>query len=527
MSAFKLQRLANQYPLWTKLRSDPSSMGQRLLAAYANYIDFAEAELLRFRDEFHVHKWHMGHAELYTFFLEGADELNFATAAGGALIPALPTSITAEHATLGTLTLVHDNDLEDLLYGAPDRVSLLDTQAIVDLEIWNSNTPEIINGFTYPERLTISVTGSTKFNKKNATRDRLFSGFNGLILEGRDINGTPTIDNIPIRDDGVYVTRSIWSKLDEIPSIDGFNGDIVIGYKQASFPYILDPYHVGVLDDVEGALKLKLDVAGGQTHLVYFTDRFKLGSAYRTGIVELDNDELIVENQLLDSNSAAYNGVDLAISYENTKLYVIDDTGILHIYDHGWNTFLPPSLNIETRRSHIGLDALNSYVRLNAIEPMWTFHRRPTQKIERVLIRRISPSGTEEYLQGNLSWAGTAYEFLGQPGAVDAAGSWQDLKFNVEYTELGQWEFYAVTQAEGEITTYYTGVLVDSQVAEVSIDTGITSPTGIFFTEGGELCIMDATNFYKFEEHRDRYFIDAERQQVVLREKYISVEVIP
>ena len=67
--------------------------------------------------------------------------------------------------------------------------------------------------------------------------------------------------------------------------------------------------------------------------------------------------------------------------------------------------------------------------------------------------------------------------------------------------------------------------MVDSVDALVSIDTGIASPTGIFFSREGFVTVTDATNFYKFSEHRDTYFADADRQQLIFREDYTSVEV--
>jgi hypothetical protein len=499
-----------------------------MLAPFAEYFDFAEAEVLRLRDEYNTFKFHIGKAELYSVFLDETDSVSYSVATGGSLVPASLSSVTGEHELLGTVVLNPEDNLEELLYGVPTRFELKDTQAILSLSIWDSDSPETLNEFTYPERLTISISDSTLYNNRTEISDRSFSGFNGVVLVGKDVNGTPTKDTIQIRDDGVYTSREIWSSIDETPTVDGIDGRVIIGYKQAGFSYVVDPYHTAVLDDIEGPLKLRLDISDpSKSFLTYFTDRLKLGSEYRRGVVELDNEEVVVETLLLDASENQISAVDLAISPETTRLYVVDDTGMVHIYDHGWHAFAPPSQTSETRKTAIGVQPLNHYVRLDAEEPMWTHHRRPKFPITKVVVKRIAPSGAILYLQSDLTWGVSSYEFLGDLNATDPVASWQDLKFNVTYDEVGQWEFYVTVISHGEQTVFYSGVMVDAQVAVASLDSGISAPTGIFFTEAGELCITDATNFYKFSEHRDTYYLDARKQQIVLREEYTSIEVTP
>lgn len=535
MSHFKLQRIANQFPLWTKTRSDPSSMGQRLLSTFASYFDFAEAEMIRFRDEGFVNKWHLGHEALWSIWLEEEDYLATVATVGGGLAVTYPVDVEATHESLGSITLLRESDFADLLYGVPQRLELKETITINNLDIWTSLTPETFNSLSYPERLTINVSGSTKYNRKTALEDRLHSGFNGMIVTGKDINGLETKEKIDIRDDGVYTTRTIWSRIAEQPLIDGFNGSVTLGYKQANLPYVLDPYHIGVLQDVEGPLKLRLikeavegedEITETVSFLEYFTDRFKLGSAYRSDPQTINNEESIGKTVLLDSSGEHYDVVDLAISYENAKLYVLDSDGYIHVYEHGLSPFSPPKGDLkQTSSTRIVPQPLQHYVAYGATESMWTFHKNPRNLIESVEVRRIKPDGTVEYLQDDLSWGLIVYSFSGELKATVASNSWNDLSFSVEYDQLGQWDFFIKVEAEGESTVAHTAVMVDSTVAEISIDSEIDSPTGLFFSREGCLTICDSVNFYKFTEHRDSYFADAERQQLIFRETYTSVEV--
>ena len=501
-------------------------MGQRTLSPFAEYFDYAETELIRIKDEAFLYKWHLGLGHLWSIWLDEADQMALTAVAGGGLEVTYPTSVIGTHSTLGDITLTRDSDFQEMLYGAPTRLTLEEELTIGDLVIWDSTDPLVINDFTYPERLTIYVSDSTIYNAKTLTNDRFHTGFNGIKLIGKDLNGSEITEIINVLDDGVYVSRNFWSELSDTPEIDGFNGNVIIGYKQADFDYVLDMYRVGVLDDVEGELRLRLISDNLEfTYLEYFTNRLKRGSDYRRGVVELENDESIGKQVLQNSSDETISPIDLAISYENTKLYVIDSSGYLHVYEHGLTPFGPPQEDIATKKTRIIPIALQPYVGYGETQKLWTYHVRPKNPIAQVQVFKITPSGVTEYLQADYTWSASVYTFLGTPTAPTIVDSWSDLTFENTYDELGQWDFYVKTWEGNDITVAHTAVMVDSMSALVSIDTGIETPTGIFFSEEGYITVTDATKFYKFSEHRDTYFADAERQQLVLREEYTAVEV--
>lgn len=528
MSQFKTQRLANQYPLYSKIRRDPSSLGQRFFSAFAEYFDFAESELWRMKDEFFLLKWHLGKTSLWSIDLLEADYLPLTTLAGGGQKVTYPTTVNGDHSILGALTLVRDTSLEELLHREPTRLSLADTLAIQDITIWDSSAPGTFGVMAYPERLSINVESSTRYKRKTALNDRMFNDFYGIILKGKDINGLDIQESINVRDDGVYTTRNIWSKIEEAPDYDGFDGNITIGYKAADYPYVVDIYHVGVLIDVEGPLKLRTSVAAEESNITvleYLTDRYKVGTAYRTGDVAIDNIEVIAPQILKDSDGGDIEAVDLTISYENTLLYVIDTNGFLHVYEHGLHAFDPPSEDIATEQIRIRIDPLQHYAQYNQTMSLWTHHAFPRDNINSVVIKRTSPSGTSLYLQSDLSWNVSPYTFLGNIDAKEAADSWQDIKFETTFDEYGQWDYYTTVRSGSDITVAHTAVMVDSLDALVSIDTEIANPNSIFFSQEGYVTITDGTNYYKFNEHRDSYFADPVNQQLIFREDYNDVEV--
>ena len=533
MSNFKTQRLANQFPLWTQIRKDPSSLGQRLFSVYAEYFDEAETEIYRMKDELFLLKWHLGKDNIWSIYLADEDYLDFQSTAGGFNQVVYPASVTASHATLGDILLHRDSVFEDFLYGVPNRLSLRDTETYANEIIWTSSAETTINDIAYPERLTVNITNSTHYAKKSIFGDRYASDFTGLIIYGKDINNVDIEEAIRVRDDGVYTTRNFFKALTKAPAIDGFDGQISIGYKHSQLPYVKDNYKIAVLEEVEGPLKLNLETVVDEeeevesfTILNYFTDYFKRGDVYRRGIVNIDNTENLGSQVLLNSDSENIIAQDLCVSYENTKLYVLDSSSVVHVYEHGLHAFDPPAQNIATRTNQLELIPLQHYVPFNQTNRMWTKHARVRDAIDKVQIKRIDPDGVIEYLQANKTWGPGPHNFLGDLNAKSASGSWQDFDFQVAYNKLGQWDFYITSWEKGAPYTFYTAVMVDALIALASIPTELEISESIFFSREGYLTISDGNNFYKFKEHRDTYFADPENQQLLFREEYTQIEVI-
>ena len=70
MPNFYLQRLANRFPGWTKIRRDPSSMGQRLMSVFADYFEYSNSLNFRMQDDLNLLKMHMGASSLYGITLD-------------------------------------------------------------------------------------------------------------------------------------------------------------------------------------------------------------------------------------------------------------------------------------------------------------------------------------------------------------------------------------------------------------------------------------------------------------------------
>lgn len=529
---FKTQRLANKFPVWTKIRRDPSSLGQRFLSGFADYLDFETSETIKFREEFRLLKRQVGLPSLWTIRL--ADEfITRTTTKGGGITYNYPITVTADHPTLGATVLSRDEYLEELLFGVPDRIVVKDTRSYTTLTVWDSSTPGTFNTIDNPERLWIDITNSTKYS--NVLLEPSFSGTHHIRLEGYDEHFNDLEEILRIRDDGVYITRNVFRELTNV-FYEGFDGGIIVKAGGVTLSYEEDPFRLAVMEDLEGPLKMTVEVkdVGGTDYSIlrYFTDRLKRGRDYRDGVSSvMTNDETMSHQVLLDSGGMAIEIVDFAVSPDDTRLYAIDNAGFLHVFEHGPSEFSPPA-EASSRETFITARVVAPRIEFGVTTKVFTWLQRPHKRIAKVQIKRITPSLTTEYLQANLTWSGTPHFFPGDPTQGLAPATWDDKSFEVTFDETGQWDFYITTvvgeqpfETKDNTSVSHTATLVDSVNALVSIDTGVASPTGLFFGKEGNPIIVDATNLYLLDLKKDSYFADVERQQLLTREQYNSVDV--
>jgi hypothetical protein len=503
-------------------------MGQRLLAPFAEKMDRAEEEFVRMAEEFSVLKPNLGLGAVYTSVLSEEDAVRYTVGLGGTKIYTYPTTVSGEHPTLGTIALERVDTFEEVMWGVPDRFEAGAVSSYTNNLVWSSTAPVTYTAIDVPERLTIVISGSTKYDKKTQRKDRFHSGEYLVRIVGVDKGYREVTEVVRIRDDGIYNTRNIFIEVTRV-DYEGFDGQVDIYIAPIALSYEGDPYHVAVGDEVEGPLKLSVSGVAS-TELKYFTDRLKSGREYRTGTEEapVDNEVEVITQVLRDSVGADYVPVDLTINPDTARLYVLDDTGKVHIYNHGIKPFAPPTLNSEiTKEARITVQTLCPYVPLGSSHPNWAFHRVPQDRIKDVSIKRVDPAGTTEYLQSDkVTWAAGVHRFPGNQNQVLPEDTWTTFKFDTTYNQTGQWEYYTSAKTvSGKEYVAYTAVMVDAMNAESTIDSSVASPTGIFYAENGELVVTTATDFNYFTEHKDAVFIEPQTSQMVLRENYDSVTV--
>ena len=519
------QRMGNRFPLWAKIRADPSSVGQRVFSSWAEYFEVDQVNRVKLTDLLSILTDDHGRGYFHRIELSEEDEFPTEERSGETLVTEYPTVTGTIDSVEYTLERV--DSTSEFLYPIPNRLSKIEDVAVGNWQIYDSDTPDTFQEIESYERLVVEVVNSdTYYNRFDRT---YFSGTYRVILRGLDPNHVEIYETIAIKDDGLYYTQNLFSELTEI-YWDGFNGDVNVYVHGHDFSFIKDKFKAGILPDVESALFLQLVEIDSLSAMESFTQRYPFGKKYRRGtsvnIADEINFENITTQHLYDKDVAAYDAVDLAVSPIDGRLFIIDEAGVVHIYEHSPGEFGTHSSE-ETEEVFMDIVSLKSRAYLGESIYLRTWFKFLRGPVSEVRIRRESPSAVVTYLQADGSWASTVYEWQGDAMGKLPEDSWNDISFASTFDELGQWDFYCEHDLVdvGGTGISHTGVFCDYLTAIADLATGITTPEGIFFSDEGKLCVVDGAQYTSFDIVGDVYFADIEMSEVVTREIYEEVEV--
>lgn len=522
----RAQRLVNHYPAWSKIRVDPSSFGSRFFSIFTEALEYLDAELVQVKDEFKLLKRGLGPSFFYQIDLDVDDEMTFTYGQDGSRTPVYPTTVTGD-----AVELIRVDTVEELLRSPCTAYEIDSTIATATTYVWDSSREstdtDVIDA---PERLLVKVTGSTEYLVKRTTRNRFVSNRAVVVIKGLDINRNPITEHLQIPDDGTWYTQNAFSVVEEV-LVEGFNGTVTVSaihWANLKEP-LRDPFRTLTTIDIEGPMCLELVVTegGGNSSLVYKVPVYRGGSEYREGEEIVEQYETVATQQLLDDDGDPLLAVDFCIDPDTTYLVVTDSLGNLHYFDHHLGDFSPPDTEPDQVVS-MSIVSFNPYPGLNTTEQLTTWFRQVTMPVLGATIKRVLPDSTTEYLQANLTWGAPAYEFLGVEG-VAANESWQDFRFDVTYSQIGQWDFYITVRHNGITQTNQTSVLVDSLRATTTIPFGGgpgDEPVAVWFAHNGLLACIRGSDVIEYRElRRGVYFADANNQRLYLSDNYTSVEV--
>jgi hypothetical protein len=528
---FSTQRMANAFPLWAKIRRDPSSVGQRLFSAFAEMTDEHHITSIKIGQDAHLLKHYLGVGACWGFSLDDEDVYPLNETSPGVTKYTYPTVV-------GTVddvdyTCARAVEIIEFLSAPPDRLISQGSAAYSSLVCWSSSSPYTFVDPPWPERLCVLVENSTFYARNSKYQDRQYSGRHTVIVTGTDENDVPISEYVMVPDDGTYYTRNIFKTVSDVV-FEGFDGDCTISWFAKQNPWEVDPYRVAVLDDFEGQLRLSLSTqvvdSITYSYVEYSSSRLKLGEEYRRPSIEApDNTEILAEVVLLDSSGDPYTAVDLAINHETSKLYVLDAQGRLHVYDHELSAFeVNDDADVATARTHLELVPLRHRAKYGDTEYIYTDFQRNRFPIAKVQIKRIAPDGTTEYLQTDKSTWSASSAWIVAPNAgakVSPEKTWSDFRFATTYNQVGQWEYSCTTVTSRDTTTATTAVLASYMEAERSLDTEVVDPEGLMFSQEGYVAVCDATDVHWFSEASDTWLADVRLGQVLLRSQYDQVEV--
>lgn len=509
--SFYTQRLSNRFPLWTKIRRDPSAFGSRLLSTFAEGIENQNITSQKLVNEFSISKLALGRSFLYELLLE-ADDILEPVSTG--------TGFTWEYPTIqGTIgvsnfTLTRAIDLTSLLQAPPTRLVESWTSPKVNRLIWQSTDFTTYNIYPYTERLYISVQDSTVYTNKTKEQDRSTSGYSSIFINGFDKYYNKISETINIVDDGVYFSELAYKEVYSVIT-EGFDGTTKI-YAGAENGEMPDPYRLLIFDDLEGPLLLSLD----NNFITFSTNRIKAGKFYRRpGIEIVENKEALGSFLLVNEEAEEYTANCFTVSANNSYLYVASSDGMIYVYDHSLPEF--PSLTTEeSLNTYVEIQPLQHYAAYSSNNYLWTRFARIRHPIAYIQIYRLRPDGIKEFLQSDK----TTWSILEAKIKLGEGETWKDFRFDTLYNQIGIWEYVCVTKTDVDTTQYVTAVNCGALLPIGSVDSGVIDASLIYFNYDGEL-VIEADQIYTFREAFDQYIIDERLGRVWLSDNYDFVEI--
>ena len=522
---FSAQRIQNRFPEWSAVRSNPSSLGARLISTAVEPLEALLLSMMHLQDEKHLLRHWCGVGQTYHIQLNEADYFPIVKGRG-------ISTYTYPVVEGDSHILERVESVEDFLRFPPTRVGASETFTHTNKSlVVSSEDISTINALPFDCQLWFLIRDSTHWDKRTANSDRLAIDQAFVSITGKDCNGKTITDLIFVNDDGVYRGSHIFR---EVTSLDwgGFNGILEVHWNGGYMPYVEDPYRSVVFTDYESPLRYKIEDfeydSQSYISLSYVGRRIKFGNEYRKESLEnFENEEVYAEVVLLDDQgNPITDSASLVMDARTSKLYLLTQDQTIHVYDPSLPNFTAPSLNtVPTNNILIDVGTANFYPRMGSTVKMWTSLRKQDARITNVVIKRRSPSGLVRYLQADKSWGLSSYSFSSR-SADPSRDRWIDLNFNTEYDEIGQWEYEIPCDSELGSSAYWTSVLVGSLQAEASLTLGTSNVTGITFDiQDNLLAIKNSSQVLAFNLHYDYYLAVEESNKLILREEYSSVEV--
>tara|TARA_B100000131_G_scaffold321606_1_gene372793 strand:- start:2782 stop:4413 length:1632 start_codon:yes stop_codon:yes gene_type:complete len=535
------QRLLNTFPLWAKMRKDPSSYGNRFMSALGGFSEIATKEIVKTSEMLKVLAEDISFLTLQEIFLQESDYMTRTNEDGWVSTIVYPT--VSGNISGTTYTVARAASIADFFFSVPDRVTNKQKVVVDNWTIWESSSPTVYNSIDTdkagtPERLLVQVYDSTIYQKEGTDRDvdNPFYGIHYIYLTGLDEDNNQVKEYININDDGYYTPMNLFRKLTDVQWC-GFDGKIKITlttkeHGAVDTGRIIHKFDTGVISDLSGPLALYLENNSDIAHLKSKIIRYRSGASYRREeVLDLEDtvEEEMANQRLLDSTGATFKAIGMSVSPVDTRGYVLDTNGKIHVYEMGLSPFVnrgtPPSED-----TYIDILSIKDRVVLDEKIPLWTWFRALVLPVQKVAIKRVKPDGVEEYLQPTtMTWAAAYASFPGTmlPGKPPEE-SWEDFRFYNTFDQLGQWDFYCEATFLGldkVAMVSKTGVMCESLKAVKDFDSGLDTADGIFFDKENYLCISVGKSYYRYSLNKDIYLADFNQQKLLFRELYDDVEI--
>lgn len=571
--SFLSQKMANNFPRHSTVRSDASSNGQKIFSVFGDLFESKYVDILKVAESFKLNQVDLGIHKIYTVNLQEEDF--FVESEENEAIYTFPTV----KATIDGIEkeLVRITGSENFLFGLPDtlrkRQEIPYTSGSDLIYTRNANGAITINTdeFSFYERLFVRVYNSTVYKKPNRDipeNQRPYGGFSFILIKGKDVFYNDIEEYIYMRRDGEFFTEKVFRKIDSV-DIDGFDGSVEIRVSEAcaesksitdyiktnKFNYTADKRKNGFSE--VSLFNKTINFSNGSEN-VYFINLFSRFISDDSTVREsLGNqiDETLMVRTLLSrvvlwdkGKSDFLKPVDYFISEINSRLYILNEDGKIHI----GNLTLNPFLHTEESRSEeftvksIVFPQRPSYgsdVRIRCEL------RRQAGPIKFWQIKIVSPSGVVYFVKYEFNNVTKTKNISLLPPSQHTGSyknrplvsiervesnipkySWADFVFKFTSDEIGQWDvFTTIYFNNGTELTHKTSFSSDYWVAEKIVETGIDTSTnslkGFFLSKENLLGVKTSSKIMFFEEEFHTYLADIINNRILTRSFFKELEV--
>lgn len=547
--SFLTQKFANTFPDHSTIRRDESSLGQRFLSLFSDIFESKIIDIIKVSTSFKLFREDLEVGSLYMCELSEEDFFE----RNGEITPTVKALVNGQY-----LLLKYANSSEDFLYGVPSRLEVAGAKEISrQIFFTYSNTTKrsklFKEKFSFPERLFVEISDSTLY-KTLTERDLYpFGGETFIYIEGYGVNHERESEIIRVSRDGLYKSEKIYTKLTSV-EFDGFEGNIEIKVcefktkpleqitKENRFVTVTERVKTGIC--LTKIYKETFDFEDGPKDLSFIAIRgkFILDEREIKNKRTLEYEEYIAEisdSLLVDSNNTVYEAVDFLISPINSRAYILDTLGRVHIAELKLNPFEEKNEKRSTTFSIIS-EYRRNRVKLGENILVSCISRKKYKPIQKWEIKVVSPTGTKYWLRhrydtrnGRSIFDWVLFEVKNAPIVEkekiengEEINVWANFRYRIDIDEIGQWDFITTAHYEKEETRIHkTSVMCESLKSLKTFETGVENPEGISLLESNQLAIKSGNQITVLKEVHDVFLLDGIRNRIITREPYEEVEV--
>jgi hypothetical protein len=521
-----VQELVNAFPSWSKIRLSDQSSGYRFLNVFAQVFERMQNKLQRMSRNQYVSTCNLNEVDnLYSVILPANTEFSIDYTDPVNPQPTAPTVSGYLNGDWYNLSVTDDNTLEAFWdNGVPDYWTI-ETTSTDSHEVCSGLATSFPVSGVYEHCLgggyfTIeTVGGISYFTIENRITHR-----GQIVLTGVTRKGTEESEVIVFPWDMKQRSKKEWRRLTRI---DAYNIEDDVTITVTSADVAQGPY-LSFWNNEFSENRNKIDtfynvdtVTGVTTldYLRYITDD------WRQLVQGFSNQEVRTQWQLLDQSYSNTTMVDMAIQPFSNRAWMIDENGVLYLYDlHDYMVSGLDLSNDKTPGANVQFDIDTPSVILGETMSLIPWHARPIKEVNKFRIWYQTPSGTK------YSWIdGAATTYSDDSWVTDlgllartVAGT-----INVTATEYGEYLFVIDTVfVDGQ--THTDKVLIPVKWKVPLGQWNLTIPgiiLGLDFSADQDLWITSTSGHYQIMPHYNTMLVDYANKIVYFREPFETVGI--